>query len=723
MQNSIGNESIKIACIQTIPGAELEVKSSFEKACKTVGIKKYIFLKGFGTFDIILFYLTEGLGSHLSKAGPIHKVLKSNLFLCYPYGNVNVDKMFFLLSTKLFTGVSLLKINPALQNYFPGIENRLRAFISRNTNWFMLGSLGWNEIILLINENDIDRLCKELFNVGKFMYVENDEPFSILAKTFSFIGMNYKIIPPIEEIRAGFNKSREFLDKNSSLKNAEILLEGSTVAPSLEAAVKPMSMPAIKRYFFHKGFQTYTSLGKQDLIIKPKKKTTWSYFLALVLDFRHRYRGEVFSTSIRLGLDAEDTKPLRHNDIPYRIKPFDFGYADLAAAFGDTMALPLANHFYSFSNLSQNPLCGSAFVDMLDYPPYIKDIGAKLHQSGQDTLHFAQGALEVLRYGAELRSYGTYETIEEITGRFSEFRGGCQQALLAIEFLPSHILGRLGLGWKGFVVTGHHKFFHVNEVINVPTEALWDPQTWWALYHEIGHILIDNRQDWIDYELPSIRQFLANKSNHDYWIRLITELAAEIVGFEFGFFGNYKLFFEQLWNHLLKIDPFQSKNIAVEAYAIRSFFTKIFEERFRRSSKAGRVTTEQFRNLDFLYQELVAHMDLIEKTVNRALFKNKRFLAAENAILFKELYPFAVHLFDKMSATDLRPNMKTLDYENTKKVVGSLSRGRIWLKEINWPEAVLYLLMQQSQHSFSSQVATILSFWNQQMGRIKLKFI
>ena len=723
MENSIGNQSIKIACIQTIPGEELDVKSCFEKACKEVGIKKYIFLKGFGTFDIILFYLTEGLGFHLSKAGPIHKVLKSNLLLCYPYKSVNVDKMFSLLSTKLFTGVSLLKINPALQNYLPGIENTLRAYISRNTNWFILGSLGWNEIILLINENNIDRLCRELFNVGLLMYVEKDKKFSILAKTFSFIGMNYKIIPPIEEIRAGFNKSRKFLDKNSSLKNTEILVEGSTVTPSLEVAVKPTSMPAIKRYFSYKGFQTYTSLGKQDLIIKPKKKMTWSHFLALVLHFRHRYRGKVFSTSIRLSLDAEETNPIRHKDIPYRIKPFDFSYADLAGAFGDTMALPLANHFYSFSNLSQNPLCGSAFVDMLDYPPYIKNIGVRLHQNGQDTLPFAQGALQVLRYGAELRSYGTYETIEEITGRFSEFRGGCQQALLAIEFLPSQILGRLGLGWKGFVVTGHHKFFHVNEVINVPTEALWDPQTWWALYHEIAHILIDNRKDWIDYELPSIRQFLANKSNHDYWIRLITELAAEIVGFEFGFFGNYKFFFEQLWNHLLKIDPFQSKNIAVETYAIRSFFTKIFEGHFRKSSNVERVTKEQFRNLDFLYQELVAHMDLIEKTVNKALFKNKRFLAAENALLFKELYPFAVHLFDKMSAADLRPNMKTLNYGNTKEVVRSLSKGRIWLKEITCPEAVLYRLMQQSQHSFSAQVATILSFWNQQMNRIKMKFL
>ena len=85
MENTIGNQAIKIACIQVIPGKELDVKSSLEMACRNLEIKKYVLLKGFGTFDIILFYETEDLGFHLSKAGPIPNVLKSNLLLCYPY--------------------------------------------------------------------------------------------------------------------------------------------------------------------------------------------------------------------------------------------------------------------------------------------------------------------------------------------------------------------------------------------------------------------------------------------------------------------------------------------------------------------------------------------------------------------------------------------------------------------------------------------------------------
>lgn len=719
MKNSIGNMAIKISCMQVIPGEELNVKSSLESACSSVGIKEkeFVILKGFGTFDIIMFYLTKDLGFNLSKAGPIHNVLKSNLLLCYPFKTVDIHKLFDLLSKKLFTGISLIKINPGLQYHLPGIENDLRAYFSEETKYAVLGSLGWNEIILLINEDDIDRLCKALFNVGLLVYEKNGTKFSILTKTLSFIGMNYKIIPPLNEIK-NFNRTKKFLDKTSSLRKAKIVIEKSALYPSLDIAAKPMSMTAIKNFFSPKGFETNELLGKQDLMIKPQKEMTWSHFLASVLNFRQNYKGKIFSTSIRLGLDRiVDLQKCK--DIRYSRKPFDFDFNDLKKAFGNAMALPLANHLYSFSNLSQNPLCWSAFADMIKFPPYIIDMGLILNQRKQNTLSFAQGAMHVLRYGTELRSYGTYETIEEVTGRFSEFRGGCQQALLAIELLPSLILKRLGIDWKGFVITGYYKFFHVNEVINVPTEAIWNPQRWWALYHEIGHIIIDCSEDWFNEKLPSIRLFLANKNFPEKWLRLINECVAEVIGFELGFMDNYKLFFEKLWNHLVEIEAFQSATIDIEEYAIRSFFTKIFEGHFRRIRNVDYITKDQFCNLEFSFQGLVAHMNLIEKTVGKSLFKNKLHVAAENAKFFKEIYPYVHHLSGKMSGVDLRPGIKTLSYKNTKEVLRSLNRGKIWLKEITSPEAVLYSVIQEPAPFFSKRVATILSFWNQQMNRIK----
>ena len=496
---------------------------------------------------------------------------------------------------------------------------------------------------------------------------------------------------------------------------------GADIYPTLEVAVKPMSMSSAKNYFSRKGFQGAQLSGKQDLSFKPRKEITWSHFLASVLHFRHKYRGKVFSTSIRLNLNRKtDLAPCK--DIRYRRKPFNFDYTELETAFGKTVALPLANHFYSFNGLFQNPLCGSAFLDMMDYLPYIRDTGNLYHLNQRDAQPFAQRAMEALRYGAELRSYGTYDTIEEVTGRFSEFRGGCQQALLAIEFLPSHILERLKIGWKGFVIIGYQKFFHVNEVINVPTEDLWNPQSWWPLFHEIAHIVIDNRSDWIDYNLPLVQQFLANKDFPESWFMLLIELVAEVIGFELGFFGDYRLFFEQLWNHLVKIEPFQRETVDIRAYVNRSFFAKIFEGHFRKLRNLEHITEEQFQNLDYLYKSLVTHMDLIEKTIGKDIFKkNKYFLAAENALIFKELYPYACYLYKEISKVDLRPNMKALTHKDTKEIVRNLREGRIWSKEIASPEAVLYRLMKGGTPALNVRVATILSFWNQQMGRIRTK--
>ena len=241
MHNSVAAQALKIACVQVVPGEELQVKSDLETACKRVGIEKYILLKAFGTFDIILLYFIRDLGFHLSTAGPISNILKSNLFLCYFYRSSNINKVFDLLSEKLFTGFSLLKINPALQNYYPGIENSLRAFMSTGNPWTVLGSFGWNEIILLISHNEIDQLCRILFSTGGMVFTDREKHLPVLMKTHSFIGMNYKIISPVLKIRATFKQIETQMNRMPSLGKANILIEGEP-SPFLEIATKPMSM-------------------------------------------------------------------------------------------------------------------------------------------------------------------------------------------------------------------------------------------------------------------------------------------------------------------------------------------------------------------------------------------------------------------------------------------------------------------------------------------------
>jgi hypothetical protein len=88
--------------------------------------------------------------------------------------------------------------------------------------------------------------------------------------------------------------------------------------------------------------------------------------------------------------------------------------------------------------------------------------------------------------------FGTYGTIDEASGQFSEIRGGGQRTLIAIENLVKSICDRFGAVWEGFALTGDYKFAATNDIINVPSDALFNPKLWWGLYHELAHVYISN---------------------------------------------------------------------------------------------------------------------------------------------------------------------------------------------------------------------------------------
>ena len=181
MKNSIGNGAIKIACIQTIPGMELQVKNQLKDACENDSdVELYLFLKGIGNFDIVLLYLTSDFGSHLRRAGHIPGILKSNILLCYPYFNKEAKALFELHSAKPFTAFCMLKISPGLKKYFPKIDELLRSYIAQEKICSVLGSLGWNELILLISDDELTTVIHELMAFGQLLLDTGQRLLSVI---------------------------------------------------------------------------------------------------------------------------------------------------------------------------------------------------------------------------------------------------------------------------------------------------------------------------------------------------------------------------------------------------------------------------------------------------------------------------------------------------------------------------------------------------------------
>jgi len=724
MNDMIGEGALKIACIQTLPGYEFSVQRELERACKeSPHITDYIFLKSFGSFDIVLVYLTTEFGAHLRKSGSIKGIIKSTILLSYPYIGINASQIILSLKQKTFTSFCLLKISPGLKTSYPQIDTQLRKYFydedspkSESITTHLLGSLGWNELTVVSTGDDLEDILYQTFDLGGFNI---GNKISVILKSLSFICINYNYIPKIEEIEKGKKYTKKILNKISSINKLVLNSKHSQLHCSITVVLKSSHISNAKKYFNDERFDAIDITGKKDIIFSPRNKIKLTDFIAILLDFRCNFSDGLIETNSTIGIISEYQEGIVNNikEITNNIDPVEVNYDQLEDVFDSELASSFSNIFYNLNSYFQSPLYGSIFRDMRKYPDYVLHAGEELKKSNAH-LPFAQAAREVTKLGAELRTYGTFDTLEDVAGKFTELRGGAQLSINAIEFFPLYVLDRLGIEWMGFVVTSDPKFFHINEVINVPSEALWKPDQWWALFHEIAHIIIDNDPEILSFDVPEIKQFFSNKNLYDNQMSTLTEFTAEIIGFELFFFDDFDKYLRILWTHLVSIDRYQEHHLSLEGYALRTFFVQIFIGHFRKSQNIPYVSKKQFSvDLDFIYIEIIKHMKYIEDITGKMLFNRKEFTASLNAKMITEIYPYAVHLNKKINNYKIRQSRKSLSLVNTETVVDHLVKGKLWSKKITCPEAVLYKLICMENISFNTRIATILTFWNQQMIR------
>lgn len=723
MENSIGEEAIKMACIQTLPGFEFEVAESIKKAFSKIDKREFVILKGFGSFDIILLYTTPSFDFFLTKAGPIKRIIESNSFLCFPYlaEDTKAKAIFEKLLSANFTGFCLIKIDPGVQDFIPEIESRLVAFLHKGGGGqgYVLGTLGWNEIILAINSESINSLFNKLIAVSEIILTDKEQKkTSLLIKTFSFIALNYKILPKLYQIDNAYKNNTVFktikqkLDKKSSLRK----YISTKLPPVINISSEPMYTEKIVTHW-KKDFTPAMSLGKNDISLTQKKRMSWSHFISSLLSFRRQFREKILSTSTNIIGDCTSGHGSTVQKVrsQMQIKSYSFEY--LSKIFGTNYASDLASHFYLLNGLLQNPVVGHSFRDMAAYPKYVVRVGKEFKKKNRDPLYFVTDCLKAIKFGAELRSYGSYGNIEEVIGRFSQVRGGTQRSLLGLEFLPSFVMKeRIRSDWQGFIITESPIFFHVNEVISVPNDALWNPKTWWALYHEIAHVWINNQPNFINHENPEIHRIIYQEG---FPADLLEELCAEIIGYELGFYGNYNLFMKLLWSHLKKAYPVlkQYKSASLETYIIRSFCVKLYEDYFRSEIKPK----DDFCNIDLLYEKLLDHIFQIDRITNKYFSKDlndRHFIAAKNSHYFISLYPIIKKWHETLNLSQISRDKSETKNDNTRYTLEKIMKGKICWEQVEFPEAVLYHIFSRRSLKFNQAIATLLTFWNLQMVHI-----
>jgi len=245
----------------------------------------------------------------------------------------------------------------------------------------------------------------------------------------------------------------------------------------------------------------------------------------------------------------------------------------------------------------------------------------------------------------------------------------------------------------------------------VPLDSLVKPQQWWAIYHEIAHVWIYESPEIINPNLQVVKLFLAEKPHKDDWYMLMLESAAEVIGYELGFFGNYDLFLKRVWKYLNEISPLQNRPFPASTYLLRTFFVELFERTFRDKDPAI-----SFEDADKIYTELIKHIEKVEAIVKQPI-REKYFIAAKHTKDFQELFPFAKHLDNEIKDYKMIQNPSLLDDTNSINALKSILNGEVWWQDVSLESIIYRLTQKEDELTFRESMAAILTLWNYQRNQ------
>jgi len=716
----------KIELLQTVPGRECSVATELRKACLANGKREFLILKGLGGFDILFIYKTKDFGFRLTSHGPILGILKYNQILCYDHSAFPFDSIFDNHTDYVY-GISIVKLYVHhmgnKQNYFQRLNGFADSCLAHVGEKCIMGTLGWNDFVVLLRDKSINTLAKNLLNIGIQSASVIKEPY-LPKKTHSYVGITYESIfgekwYDNSEAENGLSNEIKSVGTDEPIPR-EIHL-------SLSITLKPAHTSEAIAFWDPKCYQTMNTLGASDLDVSPLEgKCSWGTFIHDITRFRVKLKDQIVSTNTKVTIS---TSGARENDRP-PIKEYDdyniVEYGQIKSLFSENITPMVATKFYILNSLLQNPISSDAYFDLAEYPSYLMFTAYQLKdRTGKSPDSLVVGSMNALDIAMELRAYGTSSHLESNISRYAKLKGGVHKPLLALYFLPSIAIQRLGIagnGWQGFINAWESKFFHLNEVIYVPIEALWNPLDWWAVYHEIGHVLIDKNFFPIlsNTEHPIIKSFLENKIYPNLWIDMLSEFCAEIIGYELCFFDDYDLFFDNLWKYLKAIKHTQADSFCLDVYIVRSFFVYLwslckpkFPTDLPFKEKYGALTSDEAT----FFELFISHIERVE-----AIFEpiqRRSFIAAGNIGLFKDIIYFATELSDTVMGYQGKtvegfPSSRWLGDSEVIDAYDCIVSGEPYPGTVKCPEAILYKLLKNYGNSMSNEamIATILTFFD-----------
>ena len=457
-------------------------------------------LKCFGHFDIALILDTDKMELNIESFEKISQILSqidyitdSNSIVGYSWEN-NLD----FKGMNFCWGISSIKldlngVNSPIQIEKYVINEIIKIANKSNIELQVFGSLGWNEIILIINSVSLENISKFVYDIRVFHHV-----------------LDISTIPAVlwgcwDDIKLECIPNCQILITHRSRKEHPIRELLILIAENNNINFDNEDIGIV--------------FGGFDIRV-PIVNTELNDIITFILAIRKistiTRTNTIFSS---MQIPQSDIN-ISHKDIQnYSINPEnvpiiqnDINIDLIKNNIIHTLENEIHHLRHAYSELKRDDYTNSLYFNLDDF---FKDVEVNINKAKNlGTKKFDDNRkriilLEQLKKIIQTLEFSIYQRISGIqmsylmeakqTG-FEKF-GGIQRIALAVETIPGDIINNITQNnWNGFCVFGSEPDFlcqNIGEVISIPFEYKFFPEKWWGLGHEIGHLLINRERDQI----------------------------------------------------------------------------------------------------------------------------------------------------------------------------------------------------------------------------------
>jgi len=264
-------------------------------------------------------------------------------------------------------------------------------------------------------------------------------------------------------------------------------------------------------------------------------------------------------------------------------------------------------------------------------------------------------------------------------GLSCEAVGGIQRVIYALESIPSYILSSFNVNWNGLCLFGHcHSFrsWYTHEILLMPREYLLQPERFWGMNHETGHIIFirldeenslfhscllklyeENkslikqkiREEAEERETKTKQEEVTEDQIIDWYRTHFSDVFSDLVDFCYGFKGDWELYKNTIRRYLIERGALNHQHIARALIVYRTV-------------GPGSSFSEKDARKDF-FDELRSWLRKKGKRLDPALKEKAEFFA-------DELLPAASIFSD-----DMRQALAKVNQTEIRKTVGTIKKS------------------------------------------------